>query len=364
MKQWNETMQVLRALDAIRGTTRRAALATVVRTSGSAYRHEGAKMLVCDDETSIGNVSGGCLEADVREVAQRVIASGVSELRTYRGGSDEVAAWDLGIGCDGEVEILIARADFECAQELSAIAEQVRYVAITRVDRAGTAIDPGRMIVTQHVTAGSLGDEEVDASILTAARASWVDQNASRIETVNGVRVFIDAVWPPPQLIIASASDDARVLARMALEVGFRVVVVDRRKALLTRDRFPFGIDLVVSDAEHVHEAMRIEGGAYAVMMTHSFADDLAYLRAMLRTNVRYIGMLGPRARTERMLVQLEGEAPLDRDRVYGPVGLDIGTDGAEQVALAILAEILAVESGRQPHSLRDRRVAIHQMDA
>jgi len=107
VKQWLETRQVLDRVAALHASGMRAALATVVRVNGSAYRHEGAKLVVAEDESTIGNVSGGCLEADVREVALRVIESGVSERRSYCGGSDEISAWDLGVGCDGEVEILI-----------------------------------------------------------------------------------------------------------------------------------------------------------------------------------------------------------------------------------------------------------------
>jgi len=103
-----------------------------------------------------------------------------------------------------------------------------------------------------------------------------------------------------------------------------------------------------------------LDAKSFAVVMTHHFADDTDYLRALLRSPVRYLGVLGPRQRTERILGLLRAEGPVDESRIYGPVGLDIGTDGAEQVALSILAEILAVRSGRQARSLRDRRTPIH----
>ena len=111
MKRWMETRQVLEQLEVVLRDGARAVLATVIRVRGSAYRHEGAKLLVTGEGRGTGNVSGGCLEADVREVAHRVMRTGVAERRTYRGGASEVAAWDLGVGCDGEVEILkIGRA--------------------------------------------------------------------------------------------------------------------------------------------------------------------------------------------------------------------------------------------------------------
>jgi len=116
----------------------------------------------------------------------------------------------------------------------------------------------------------------------------------------------------------------------------------------------------VRSTGDELDAAAPIDGECYAVVMNHNFADDQAYLRALLKTPVSYIGMLGPRQRTDRMLHNLAAEGPVDEGRVYGPVGLDIGTDGAEQVALAVLAEVLAARSGRRARSLRERHVPIH----
>jgi len=165
---------------------------------------------------------------------------------------------------------------------------------------------------------------------------------------------------PPPRLLIVSGGEDARHLARLADEVGFRVIVADRRPGLLAAGRFPPSVLLIESDAARLSEQLVLDAKSFAVVMTHHFADDTDYLRALLRSPVRYLGVLGPRQRTERILGLLRAEGPVDESRIYGPVGLDIGTDGAEQVALSILAEILAVRSGRQARSLRDRRTPIH----
>jgi len=156
------------------------------------------------------------------------------------------------------------------------------------------------------------------------------------------------------------AGDDARPLVRFAADVGFRVVVVDRRPGYLTRERFPGAAALVESTGDELEAVLPLDAECYAVVMNHNFADDRAYVRALMKAPVAYVGMLGPRQRTERILHTLAAEGPMDEGRVYGPVGLDIGTDGAEQVALAVIAEILAVRSGRRARSLRERRAAIH----
>jgi len=362
MKHWLETRQVFDALSGFHHTGLRAALATVVRVNGSAYRHEGAKLVVAEHDGSVGNVSGGCLEADVREVAQRVIVTGVAELRTYCGGSDEISAWDLGVGCDGEVEILIEPVSSARVHERDAIRSECGYVAITLLRESRECGEAPRMVVTDTGIHGSLGDDVLDTAVQRYT-AQWQSNRESRTVALGDARLMIDVLTPPPRFVIASAGDDARVLARLASEVGFRVVVVDRRIGLLSRDDFPPLVQSLECDAARLTERLVLDAESFAVVMTHDFADDTSYLRAFLQTPARYVGVLGPRQRTDRILGILGSEGLVDLARIYGPVGLDIGTDGAEQVALAVLAEVLAVRSGRQPQSLRDRRAPIHAIN-
>lgn len=359
MKQWLETRTVLDHLGRVHAAGGRAALATVVRVHGSAYRHEGAKLLVTSTGASTGNVSGGCLEADVREVAQRVISTGMPELRSYCGGSDEIAAWDLGVGCDGEVEILIEPVSSPRVHERSALQAERSYVSVTRLREAREYGEMPRLVVSDAGTFGTLGDADLDAAVVAHA-GTWRGAGESRTVQLGDARLLVDVLQPPPRLVVVSAGDDACILARLASEVGFRVVVVDRRPGLLAADRFPAAVRLVECTADALPGHLTLDGDCMAVVMTHDYADDTAYLRALVATPVPYLGVLGPRQRTERILARLELEAPVDRRRIYGPVGLDIGTDGAEQVAVSVLAELLAVRSGRQPQSLRERRAPIH----
>jgi xanthine dehydrogenase accessory factor len=351
MKQWLETRQVLERLHAARRESpgRRAALATVIRVRGSAYRHEGAKLLVTEDDVT-GNVSGGCLEEDVREVARRVMRTGIAERRSWCGGSDEISAWDLGVGCEGEVEVLIEPVTDDRADERAALTAERAFVVRTSLD--GLAPD---------APAASPGAPQRELLTGTAAE-HWLASGESRIVASSSGTWFVDVMIPPPRLLVVSAGYDARHLARLAADVGFRVVVADRRPGLLTADRFPSPIRLVETDAARIGERVVLDSTDFAVVMTHHFADDTEYARALLRSPVRYLGLLGPRARTERLLGVLRADAalPVDDARIFGPVGLDIGTDGAEQVALAVVAELLAVRSGRRPRSLRERASPIH----
>src|SRR5438067_10033471 len=353
MKQWLETREVLDFLARVRGAGQRAALATVVRVRGSAYRHEGAKLVVAEDGSTAGNVSGGCLEQDVREVALQVIRKGESELRSYCSSADEIAAWDLGVGCEGQADVYVERAEAR-PRERALLDERRLFVACGVMPGKGE-----RLIVTSDGPEGDLGSKDLNARVATKAR-ELLEAGESGIHEIGGRSIFFDVLVPPPQLVVLGAGDDARPLVRFAADVGFRVVVVDRRPGYLTSERFPGAAALVRSTGDDLGEAMPLDGDCYAVVMNHNFADDQAYLRALLKTPVSYIGVLGPRQRTDRMLRNLAAQGPVDEGRVYGPVGLDIGTDGAEQVAVAVLAEVLAVRSGRRARSLRERLAPIH----
>lgn len=336
MKAWLETRQVLTQLAEWQAAGVPCALATVVRVRGSAYRHEGAKLVVAADGRHVGNVSGGCLEEDVREVALRVIRSGESELREYCGSVDEIQAWDLGVGCEGVVELLVEPVRDARDAERAMMAAECAHVVVTSLStRARECLDVGAARAR-----GLLGGDSFESSIVGGH--------------------FVDVMSPPPRLLVVSAGDDARHLAGLAASVGFRVVVADRRPGLMSAVRFPAPIQLVETDAARLTERVVLDEDSFAVVMTHSFVDDTDYLRALLHTPAKYLGVLGPRQRTERILSLLRAEGAVDESRIFGPVGLDIGTDGAEQVALSVVAEMLAVRSGRRPRSLRERRAPIH----
>ena len=309
-----------------------------------------------EDGSTAGNVSGGCLEQDVREVAREVIRSGREEVRSYCSTSDDIAAWDLGLGCDGQVEVLIAPAPEPLPRERALLDGRMPF-AVATVLPAGP-----RLLVTPDSTEGTLGAHLLDAEAAVRAR-ELLTAGQSAVLELGDHSVFIESLIPPPQLVIFGAGDDARPLARFAADIGFRVVLADKRPAYLTTARFPSAAALVHGGVGNWEQRLALDETCYAVVMTHNFGDDQKFTRSLLGSSIAYIGILGPRQRTERILGNLSREGAFDesqRDRIYGPVGLDIGTDGAEQVALSIIAELLAVRSGRRVRSVRERPVPIH----
>lgn len=348
MKHWQETAEILARLVAEAEAGRRAALATVVRIGGSAYRRPGAKLLVREDGGTSGSVSGGCLEADVREVALAVLREGRPRLLRYDTGADDRNPFSLGLGCNGTVELLVQPATTPVF--LASARSIVELLAKDEPVTLSTVLDgeeAGRIAVAAGASAPS--EAAADGGLLPGATV---------VRAVGSARVFTEVLAPPPHLLVFGAGDDALPLARFAAEAGFRVSVVDHRPALLAPARFSRGVGrFALRPEERAAGTLPLRRTSYAVVKTHSLELDREWVRRLLASEVRYVGMLGPRARIDEILRALGAASD---PRVYGPVGLDLGTEGPEQVALSIVAELLAVRSGRAPVHLRERRGAIH----
>ncbi|HEY7216629.1 MAG TPA: XdhC family protein [Thermoanaerobaculia bacterium] len=333
MNHWKETAEILSRLAELRAAGRRAALATVVHIVGSAYRRPGAKFFIEETGETLGSVSGGCLEADVREVAKGVMETGIPSLRHYSTGTDEDIVWGLGLGCNGLVDVFIQPATEGPFAELTdRLREQVSGDSAFAI---ATVLD---------------GEEAGATSIVEAGGA------ASGVQNIADRQIFVEILPPPPHLIVCGAGDDARPLVAYAAEAGFRVTVVDHRQGLMRPEWFPQAARLVLARPEEPVDLPPADR-SLAVVKMHSLNHDREWVRRLLAAGVPYVGVLGPRRRTESMLGEIG--APGD-ERVFGPVGLDLGADGPRQVALAIVAELLAFLSQREPAHLSKRHEAIH----
>jgi xanthine/CO dehydrogenase XdhC/CoxF family maturation factor len=337
MKHWQETAEILSEVVAQARAGRRTAVATVVRISGSAYRRPGAKLVVRAGGETSGGVSGGCLEADVRERALGAMRDGAPQLVHYETGSDDRQPFGLGLGCNGAVDIFVQAATpafLDGAQQILAALDGEAPFAISTVLAGDGA---GRVTIR--------GGGEVPAE--------------TAVQGPPGAEVFDEVLAPPPRLVVIGAGDDAIPLVRYAAEAGFRVVLVDHRPAFLSAERFPGEVRRLLLRPEDAGAAVPSGRDVHAVVKTHNLGLDREWIRRLLASEVAYVGVLGPRSRIEEILRQL-GAAAADDARVYGPIGLDLGADGPEQVALSVVAELLAVRAGRRPAHLRGRKGAIH----
>jgi xanthine dehydrogenase accessory factor len=366
----SEIGDVLAAIEALSARGERMALATIVAVRGSTYRRPGARLLVPEDGAPVGNLSGGCLEGDVADMARLVIEEGHARLAGWDLTADDDAVWGLGLGCNGAIEVFIEPAEkaAEVAGALRTALEEQRPISvITVVESARADVEPGTRLVVRPggTTDGSLGNADVDAVAIEAAEGLLQEERSEIRTLAEGVRVFIEVLDPPLRLLVCGAGHDAIPLVRAASVLGWNVTVVDDRPAFLTRDRFPEATGfLAVDDPADAAKAAAVDERTYAVVMTHNFLRDKEYVRSVLGSPAVYVGMLGPGARTERLLMELREEGveigEATRQRIHGPAGLDLGGEGPEEIAQAIVAEIVAVKRRRSGGYLRDRPGPIH----
>ncbi len=356
--------EIERLLDAIRLTREAAepaALATLVRVKGSAYRREGTRMFVRRDQTYECALSGGCLEPAVATAAARVIATGEPLVVSYDLADDSV--WGLGIGCTGAVDIRIERLgdDPLTAAWLQVLAGGEAAVLVTPL--SGVA---GRLLVREEgEPAGGLTDAGIQLRAVALARSRLQARYpASGTASVDGAELFFETATPAPELVIFGGGYDAAPLARLAWTLGFSVTVVDPREAFLTRVRFG-GARLVAAHFGAFAAKVRLDAGSFAVVMNHHVERDRESLRFALASPAAYIGVLGPRARYERLLKDLEAEGGVADaaalSRVRSPIGLALGAETPEEVALSILGEILALRRGFAAGFLDGRDSSLHR---
>jgi xanthine dehydrogenase accessory factor len=341
-----ETERLLDAIGQARAAGEPAAVATVVRVKGSAYRREGTRMFVRQNGTYECALSGGCLEPTVAEAAARVIATGEPVVVSYDLADDSV--WGLGIGCSGAVDIRIERVSDDPITN--------DWLAILRRGEAAVLVTPlsgasGRMIV--RGTGGILGglsDPAIERSAIARARARAAESYpVSGPERMGGADVFFEITTPPPDLVIFGAGHDAAPVAQLAWTLGFAVTIVDVREAFLTPERFG-GATRVCAHFSQFSERVTLRPGSFALIMNHHVERDQESLRFSLESAAAYIGVLGPRARYDKLLAGLAEHgyvpAPAKAVRVRSPVGLSLGAETPEEVATSILGELLAIRRG------------------
>jgi xanthine/CO dehydrogenase XdhC/CoxF family maturation factor len=327
------------------------ALVTVFETVGSTYSKPGHRILIGPGGDHQGLVSGGCLEGDLAEHASRAIAEDEARVVTYdlRDGADEL--FGLGVGCNGLLRMLVQPlAPGQDYAPFSAIAAAMLgdgpAVVASVIESSAPEVAAGATLVRSGSRTDVHGLPDMLVERLAGETASaMADASVRLIALPGGVRVLVAPLSSVPRLLVLGGGIDAVPLVRMARQLGWRVHVADHRPAYLARAAFADAMTTLVEPGR-LADSLRLDAHDAVVVMSHHLATDEAYLRELAAVDCRYIGVLGPPARKARLLQALGSAGASIAGRLRGPVGLDLGADSPETIALSILAELQLVLGG------------------
>ena len=339
---------------------KRVAMATLVSTRGTSPKREGAKMWVGEEGRILGSVTiGGCVDARVIAESEQALSSFQSRLVEMKLGNED--AWEIGFSCAGDLDVLIEPVDLTRGDNVLQLYRKVR----TAVDEGKRAVivTPLResthklLIIESGETSGTLGTPELDREAHTIA-LQLMRRGASSTVSLgpDALPVFFEVHGPPPTLIVFGASHVAMPLVSLAHDLGLKTVVVDGRPRFATRERFPDVDRLLIGIPSEIAETLSYTSSTFVVLTAHDYKYDLPVLKVTLPARPAYIGLLGSKRRGAAIkeFLREDGMDESLLDQLHVPTGLDIGAETAAEIALSILAEAVALKSGRPAAFLRD----------
>lgn len=361
-----EIRDIIQAYDLAFQKGLRAALATVVHVEGSSYRRPGARMLVTEDGRLTGAISGGCLEGDALHKALFAIQQQQNKLVIYDTTGEDDLKFGVQLGCNGIVDILFEPIDsrqthnpIQLLRELIRDRRDAVLVTLFSSDRTGT--HPGTCLL--HTGDAIQTSLPAEGFVLADVAKAFHDK-ASDFKQYPLFNGFVEYLPTPPAIVIAGAGNDVMPLVEITSLLGWHTTVVDGRPHHATRERFSKADEVLVAKPQEVLTSLRTDAHTLFVLMTHNYNYDIALLRELLQKDYPYIGILGPRKKLDRMVEELlQTGMKLDEQQLsilHGPVGLDIGAETAQEIAVSIVAEIKAILSRREGNMLRNKNHPIH----
>ena len=365
-----EISEILKAYSEARSAGKKTALATVVKVEGSSYRQPGARMLVTEDGELTGAISGGCLEGDALRKALLSIHQKQNKLITYNTNNEDDIEVGLQLGCNGIVHILFEYIDEEVSKNPIQYLQQLELerkeaVIVTVFSLKRNAAQPGTVLFYRQENQILSHNDEVldlvsDVNEVLKTKTSIV----KKLQTENQNEALIEYINPPISLVIAGAGNDVQPLVKIASILGWKITVGDGRATHAVEKRFPKANKVNAVKPEEFLENIIIDNQTYFLLMTHNYKYDLAVLKLLLKTDCQYIGILGPKTKLNRMLDDLQNQgitvSEQQLERIYSPVGLDIGAETSEEIALSIVSEIKAFSAGKTGTSLKYKEGKIH----
>lgn len=369
-----EITAIIQTYQKARQANEKVALATVVHVEGSSYRKPGARMLVTEKGLITGAISGGCLEGDALRKALLAIVEEKNRMVTYDTTDDDVTL-GVQLGCHGILHILFEYIDYNdpgnAVELLQRSLEETRKAVVlcTFFSLLATAEQPGTsLLFTPQTMRGQLtGTTAIPAEVKHDATVALRDKTSAIRQYTVGKHLYsclLEVIQPGISLIVAGAGNDAMPVVVAARNLGWQVTVLDGRATHARKERFPEADSVLVGSPASTFGQLHIDERTAFVLMTHNYNFDKTLLELALTTPAAYIGCLGPKKKLNRMLQEMEAAGisfvAEQLSRVYGPIGLDIGADTAEEVAIAIIAEVKAVMSGKNAAPLKWKNAPIH----
>lgn len=356
---------------------KKTALATVVHVDGSSYRRPGARMLITEDGALTGAISGGCLEGDALRKALLVIMQQQSMLVTYDTSDEDDAVIGLGLGCNGIIQVLIEPIDAANSnnpiQLLKRVAGKSRQAALVTLFCLANKKNPqpGTCLLLEEDGSITGQSPYIPDTLLAGAERVMKERLSSFQQYITSnfqFTAFTEYLPPAVSLVIVGAGNDILPLVTMAGILGWKTTVIDGRPAYAKKERFPASCSIILAKPEEVIERLAINDRTAIVLMTHNYNYDLAMLEVLSKKDIKYTGMLGPKKKLERMKAELSDKGiHLSASRlaaIHSPVGLDIGAETPEEIALSVMAEIQSVFAAAKAQPLKENTAPIHNRAA
>ena len=328
------------------------ALATVISTWGSAPRGVGAKMALASGTKIAGSVSGGCVEGAVYEAGLKAMASGRPELLHF-GVADETA-FSVGLACGGSIEVFVRKLDPAIFETIRSVLQTGQAAAlVTVLSGLPDTIGHEMLYLGENRFSGSL-DTNLDEVARKLAQEMLTQGNSGSLTVTevdgNAVRLFIDVMSPPPVLVMVGGVHIAVSLAALAKTLGYTTVVVDPRRAFGSQERFPHADRLIQAWPDEAFQQIPLRRTTAIAVLTHDPKIDDPAIKISLNSPAFYIGVLGSQQTHEKRKLRLlaDGLTQAQLDRLHAPIGMELGEETPEEIALAILAEIVAIRHGRK----------------
>ncbi len=351
---------------------KKAALATVVRVRGSSYRSPGARMLIAEDGKWVGSISGGCLEGDALRKARKVMNEKVAITVTYDTTEESNQNLGIGLGCNGVIDVLIEPIDPTSSdnpvQVFSKFINTDKPLAVGTIFSNKGAAE--KLIITEEgITSNNFSDQQI-ANLVKKDLIKLFNTHrseAKKYSSVEEVEVFLELVQPTVSIILFGGGFDARPVSHLAKSLGWEVMVTDECVAHIAPLFFPTADKLSLCDRKFIDRNFNITPYTACVLMSHNYEYDRDVLKKLIKSKTPYIGILGPRKRFDKMIEEFTNEGiELDNDilsRIHSPIGLDIGAEAPDEIAVSIISEIQSKFSHRSGGFLKYRNGPIHQRD-